>query len=67
MQDIHHRMPVIISPEQFSRWLSTDTDPEQLKPLLAPYSHDDLAKHPVSRMVNAPNNDSEELIKAVAG
>lgn len=67
MQDIHHRMPVILSPDLFDSWLSeTNNNPGKLKSLLRPYAADDLIKHPVSRAVNSPKNDSAELIEAVS-
>lgn len=66
MQDIHQRMPVILEPEQFDSWLSaTYDDRERLKLLLCPYQRDELVRHPVSRAVNSPKNDSVDLIEAV--
>ena len=67
MQNIHERMPAIISPEEFAVWLSpANENTAQLKALLKPYRGTDLVMHPVSREVNSPKNDSPELIKPVA-
>jgi putative SOS response-associated peptidase YedK len=66
MEQIHHRMPVILQPGAFDNWLSNrGQDPLALKSLLVPYQSDDLLVHPVSKAVNSPKNDSVELIEAV--
>ncbi len=66
MQNIHHRMPVILSPDQFDTWLSEQHQAsDQLKSLLVPYQGDDLAMHTVSKAVNSPKNDGIELTEAV--
>ena len=47
--EIHDRMPVLLSQEQFEPWLSGEAGVEYLKP--AP--NDVLQKWPVSRRVNS--------------
>ena len=64
MQPIHERMPVILKPEVFDRWLTED-DLEYLQGVLLPYADSDLEMVPVSREVNNPRNDSAALITAV--
>jgi putative SOS response-associated peptidase YedK len=67
MQQIHHRMPVILKDEDFDNWLTDRAGrPDELKSLLVPYQEDDLVMHPVSRAVNTPKNDSIELTEAVS-
>jgi putative SOS response-associated peptidase YedK len=67
MQQIHHRMPVILNNEDFELWLDeSETNVDKLKNLLNPYNEDDLVMHPVSRAVNTPKNDSIGLIEAVS-
>jgi putative SOS response-associated peptidase YedK len=64
MQPIHDRMPVILDPADFGRWL--DTSPERAQDLLSllrPASAEDLEVYPVSRAVNSPKNEGKELIK----
>ncbi len=64
--ELHDRMPVIIGKENFDLWLDRSTeDPEQLQPLLAPISSQELEIYPVGLEVNNPKNDSEEVIKKV--
>ena len=66
MQNIHHRMPVILNPDQFDTWLSEHHQAsDQLKSLIVPYQGDDLAMHAVSKAVNSPKNDGIELSEAV--
>lgn len=67
MQQIHARMPVIVEPENYARWL----DPKQthgvtLLPLLQPYEQDDLVAHPVSTRVNSVRNNDADLLQPLA-
>jgi putative SOS response-associated peptidase YedK len=48
---IHHRMPLIIDPADYDRWL---TAPEPPTDLLRPYPMDAMESFPVSRLVNSP-------------
>jgi putative SOS response-associated peptidase YedK len=65
--EIRNRMPVILKPEAWPKWLGEDAADEfQLKSLLAPYPADDMICWPVSaRVGNVRNNDSS-LIEPVA-
>ena len=66
LEPIHNRMPVILPPNAYSRWLAPeDRQPPQLNDLLIPYPSADMVAFPVSRMVNSPQVDSPELIKPV--
>jgi putative SOS response-associated peptidase YedK len=55
---IHHRMPVIIAPEDYERWLI-----EGGKNLLAPCSADRLTARAIGTRVNDPRNDDPELVE----
>ena len=58
METIHQRMPVILRPEDYSRWLDVDNDDrERLESLLLPYAPADLVAEPVSTLVNNPRNE----------
>lgn len=64
---VHHRMPVILQPEDYDLWLSSKEQPaENLNHLLTAYPSDEMICYPVSRMVNNPKNNSPECIKPVA-
>jgi putative SOS response-associated peptidase YedK len=60
VEPIHHRMPVLLSPEEEERWLRAgDAD------LLDPFPADELRTYPVSDAVNDPANDSPDVIEEV--
>jgi putative SOS response-associated peptidase YedK len=62
---IHDRMPVILLPEDYDRWLDRETSVEEARELLKPFPDDRMQAYPVSRIVNSPKNDSEECIEPV--
>ncbi|MCK6540166.1 MAG: SOS response-associated peptidase, partial [Anaerolineales bacterium] len=63
MATIHNRMPVILPPRDYAKWLDASPQtPEDLLPLLKPYPADAMSAHPVSTLVNKPENDSPELV-----
>lgn len=55
---IHHRMPVIIKPEEYPRWIEKGMMPAQ------PY--DLLSAYPVSPQVNDPRRNMPDLIAKTA-
>lgn len=64
--EIHHRMPVILSPESYATWLDTSIqEPEELMPLLAPYPSEQTEAYPVSTHVNKPAHDDPECVEPV--
>lgn len=67
MQDIHDRMPVILTEDSAKIWLDPNLkDTEALKNLLKDYDPDDMALHQVSSRVNKPENDDADIIRPVA-
>jgi putative SOS response-associated peptidase YedK len=61
---IHHRMPVILAPEDWSAWLETpETRARDVLPLLRPAPDDLLEAYPISTRVNRVANDGPELIE----
>ncbi len=63
LETIHNRMPVILPPDSYPEWLSTeDRQPSQLERLLVPYPADEMVAFPVSKMVNRPEVDTPELV-----
>ncbi|MDA1183954.1 MAG: SOS response-associated peptidase [Acidobacteria bacterium] len=64
MLDIHDRMPVILGSDDLHLWLDPSVDdPDRLKPLLEPCPPDWLSAYEVSTMVNAPANNSPEVLQ----
>lgn len=63
LADVHDRMPVIIPPEAYDRWLSPiEPDPRDL---LEPYPPDAMWKWPVSPRVGKPSNDEASILQPV--
>jgi putative SOS response-associated peptidase YedK len=64
LKPIHDRMPVILMAESYDEWLDTKVkDTNRLQELLKPYPAKKMSSHAVSRSVNIPETDSDELIK----
>jgi putative SOS response-associated peptidase YedK len=63
VRPITDRMPVIVQPRHYGRWLDPAlTDPREIRALLAPYPADRMVACPVSRRVNDARNDGPECI-----
>ena len=66
LKPIHHRMPVVIAPDDFDRWLDTaHTEPRDVQDLLVPPRDDLFTAVPVSTRVNAVRNDDPDLHRPV--
>lgn len=64
MADMHHRMPVILSRDQYDHWLNPDNcKPAELQPLLQPCAAEKMKAHPVSTYVNRATNDDSQCVK----
>jgi len=63
MSSVHHRMPVIIQPEDVAEWLGND-DPERLNELMQPAANDLLTLRQVSDYVNNARNEGPECVAA---
>jgi putative SOS response-associated peptidase YedK len=67
LMPLHHRMPVVILPEQFDRWLDTTAQsPDDVADLLVPAQEDFFQAYPVAPRVNAVANDDPGLIAPIA-
>ena len=60
LAEIHHRMPVIIEPDDYDVWLH-----EGSEDLLKPYAGD-MEAYSVSNQVNNPRNQGEALIQPLS-
>ena len=64
LQEIHNRMPVILSPDDFDLWLDTSAqNATAVQHLLRPYPGDEMRYYPVSTYVNSPYNDGPGCIE----
>jgi putative SOS response-associated peptidase YedK len=61
--DLHHRMAVILDPDEEETWLRGD--PDEAAALLGPHPADEMTVHPVSTRVNSPGVDTPELIEPI--
>ena len=67
MAPIHDRMPVILAPEDYDRWLDPQfQDKEKLLGLLRPFPADRLQAIPVSTLVNSPRNENPACVERLA-
>jgi putative SOS response-associated peptidase YedK len=67
MRPLHDRMPVILDPGNFDRWLDpTVNKPAEVQPLLAPCPADWLQAIPVSTHVNNPRHEDASCVTPIA-
>jgi putative SOS response-associated peptidase YedK len=59
---IHDRMPAILKPESYDRWLSLEPDPRDL---LITYPSEPMTMWLISTRVNKPENDDPSLLDRV--
>ena len=60
---IHDRMPVILHPRDYARWLDpAPQTPENLQPLIKPFPADPMTAYPVSTLVNKATEDMPEMV-----
>jgi len=75
VEPVHHRMPVVLDPEDETRWLrgangddgggATPDPAEALADLLEPRPTPDLHAYPVPSSLGDPANDSPDLVEVV--
>ncbi len=66
IRQIHDRMPVILSPEDYACWLDPSVEEAgQLLSLLRSFPSDAMTAHPVDTLVNSPANDDPQCVEPV--
>lgn len=66
LRPIHNRMPVILHPKDFSKWLDRATkQTNALEALLRPYPTEAMTAYPVSTRVNSPTRDDAGCIEHI--
>jgi putative SOS response-associated peptidase YedK len=60
--DIHDRMPLILAPSDYARWLSEEPDPREL---MRPFPASPMRIWPISTRVNKPENDDPSIVKPI--
>ena len=58
--EIHDRMPLILAPGNYARWLSEESDPRDL---MRPFAAEPMRMWPISTRVNKPENDDPSIIE----
>ena len=66
IQPLHERMPLILAPEDWGRWLDRTSDPADLMARLPPSPDARLILHPVGRAVGDVHAEGPALIAPVA-
>lgn len=65
MAPVHDRMPVVLAPDAWGRWLDPASEPGALTALLAPPPDDALVAHEVGTRVNDARNEGPDLVSPV--
>jgi putative SOS response-associated peptidase YedK len=60
--DIHDRMPLILAPDDYVRWLSEEAEPNDL---MRPFPSELMRMWPISTRVNKPENDDPSIIEPI--
>ncbi len=60
---IHDRMPLILAPGDYTRWLGDEPDPRDL---LRPFAAAPMRVWPISTRVNKPENDDQSIVEPIA-
>lgn len=62
VRQVHDRMPAILAPETYARWLSREPDPRDL---MISYPAEEMRIWPISTRVNSVANDDPEILQEV--
>ena len=60
--EIHDRMPLILAPTDYVRWLSDESDPRDL---MRPFPAEPMRMWPISTRVNKPENDDPSIVEPI--
>jgi putative SOS response-associated peptidase YedK len=60
--EIHDRMPLILAPGDYARWLSDEPDPREV---MRPFPADSMRMWPISTRVNKPDNDDPSIVEPI--
>ena len=63
MQKIHHRMPVILTPKNGSKWIEPSLTEATTEKLLIPFNAEKMVSWKVSKKVNNPTFDDPDCLK----
>src|SRR5690606_38197215 len=68
LEQYHDRMPVILHPADYDRWLDPQVKQAvSVTPLLRPYPAEEMQARPVTTRVNRPANDDPSCLDSAPG
>ena len=67
LRPIHERMPVILAPKDYARWLDPALKKEAAQKFMRPYGPEKMALRKISTRVNSPKNDDPEILAPLDG
>lgn len=59
---VHDRMPVVLSPDDYARWLDTSADPDELQALMRPADASGWESFSVGKAVGSPRSQGPSLV-----
>ena len=62
VEQIHDRMPAILNPTSYNRWLGPEPNPHDL---LITYPSEPMTMWPISKRVNSPANDDGSVLERI--
>ena len=65
IKTFHHRMAVILKPEDEGAWIDPENSVNEVLRLLKPYPAEGMEAYMVSRAINSPSTDNEALIERI--
>src|SRR5215204_6588988 len=67
LRPVHDRMPVILHPDDYERWLGAGVrELDLVKEMLRPYPAEEMVGYPVGTLVNSPRNQGVGLLERAA-
>ena len=63
LRPIHHRMPVIVPPEAYQRWLNPKSNQSEVRHALSTFRSENMAFYRVGNAVNNVSNDGPQVIE----
>jgi putative SOS response-associated peptidase YedK len=60
--EIHDRMPLILAPGDYARWLGEKPDPHDL---VRPFPAEPMRMWPISTRVNKPENGDPSIVEPI--
>lgn len=65
MQQIHHRMPIILAPDKYDQWIHSNEDTPTLQEFITHVNNPNLTLTAVNTIVNNPRFDGPECVEQI--